>query len=86
MASRNVGFFLRLNLNLELTDYGGYALKLVSRLLAVPTERLSAASRCFSNDLCHNLSLSYVVNYHSAFPPNSKRVRLSRFVNEFAIV
>ena len=60
MESRNVGFFLRLNLNLALTNYDGYALKLVSRLLVVPTERLSAASRCFSNDLCYNLSLSCV--------------------------
>lgn len=60
VASRNVGFFLRLNLNLELTNYGGYALKLVSRLLVVPTERLSATSRCFSNDFRNNLSLSSV--------------------------
>ena len=54
VASGNVGFFLRLNLNLEMTNYGGYALKLVSRLLVVPAERSSAASRCFSNDLCYN--------------------------------
>ena len=60
VASRNVGFFLRLNLNLELTNYGGYALKLVSPLLVVPTERLSSTSRCFSNDLRNNLSLSSV--------------------------